>query len=174
MELLTVGKIGGTHHLKGAVKLYSNIGDQIYNIEGSKVILEFDSGESQILTVKTVAPLVAEKWIIDFEEITNKTEAGKLIKGFVKARRDLLGVEDDEYLLNDLLDMTVIDSKGVEIGKITSIFDTAAHEILEVESDKYEAMIPNIDEFVKEIDFEKKVMHVSLIEGMLETKKVKE
>ena len=27
MELLTVGKISGTHHLKGAVKIIANIGD---------------------------------------------------------------------------------------------------------------------------------------------------
>lgn len=169
-ELLVIGKIGGTHHLKGAVKLYSNVGEQIYNIEGNKVIVELTEEDRKILTVKEVSHLLGEKWIIEFEEITNKTDAGKLIKAFVKVRRDLLGIEEDEYLLNDLLKMSVIDQNGVLIGKVENIFDTAAHEILEVESDKYEAMIPNIDEFVKKIDFEKKEIYVELIEGMLEIK----
>lgn len=169
-QLLVVGKIGGTHHLKGAVKLYSNVGEQIFNIEGSKVIVELSEEDRKILTVKEVSPLLGDKWIIEFEEITNKTDAGKLIKAFVKVRRDLLGVEEDEYLLNDLLEMSVIDQNGVLIGKVENIFDTAAHEILEVESEKYEAMIPNIDEFVKKIDFEKKEIYVELIEGMLEIK----
>ncbi|MBP6063168.1 MAG: 16S rRNA processing protein RimM [Fusobacteriaceae bacterium] len=169
-ELLVIGKIGGTHHLKGAVKLYSNVGEQIFNIEGSKVIVELSEEDRKILTVKEVSPLLGDKWIIEFEEITNKTDAGKLIKAFVKVRRDLLGVEEDEYLLNDLLEMSVIDQNGVLIGKVENIFDTAAHEILEVESEKYEAMIPNIDEFVKKIDFEKKEIYVELIEGMLEIK----
>lgn len=169
-ELLVIGKIGGTHHLKGAVKLYSNVGEQIFNIEGSKVIVELSEEDRKILTVKEVSPLLGDKWIIEFEEITNKTDAGKLIKAFVKVRRDLLGVEEDEYLLNDLLEMNVIDQNGVLIGKVENIFDTAAHEILEVESEKYEAMIPNIDEFVKKIDFEKKEIYVELIEGMLEIK----
>lgn len=169
-ELLVIGKIGGTHHLKGAVKLYSNVGEQIFNIEGSKVIVELSEEDRKILTVKEVSPLLGDKWIIEFEEITNKTDAGKLIKAFVKVRRDLLGVEEDEYLLNDLLEMSVIDQNGVLIGKVENIFDTAAHEILEVESEKYEAMIPNIDEFVKKIDFEKKEIYVELIAGMLEIK----
>ena len=169
-ELLVIGKIGGTHHLKGAVKLYSNVGEQIFNIEGTKVIVELSEEDRKILTVKEVSPLLGDKWIIEFEEITNKTDAGKLIKAFVKVRRDLLGVEEDEYLLNDLLEMSVIDQNGVLIGKVENIFDTAAHEILEVESEKYEAMIPNIDEFVKKIDFEKKEIYVELIEGMLEIK----
>lgn len=171
MELLTIGKIGGTHHLKGAIKLLSNVGDALYKIEGSKVLVELSEDNIKMLTVKSVAPLVGDKWIMEFEEITNKTDAAKLTKAFIRARRDLLGIEEDEYLLNDLLEMEVINEEGLKIGKVVNIFDTAAHEILEVESEIQEAMIPNIDEFVKNIDFEKKIITVSLIEGMLENKK---
>lgn len=170
MELLVIGKIGGTHHLKGAVKIYSNVGEGIYNLENNKIIAQLENGENLILTVKSIAPLVGEKWIIEFEEIINKTEAGKLTKALIKVRRDILGVGDDEYLLNDLLDMTVKDETGRELGRVVNIFDTAAHEILEIESEKYEAMIPNISEFVKKIDFEKREIEVELIEGMLEEK----
>ncbi|MGL4253326.1 MAG: ribosome maturation factor RimM, partial [Fusobacteriaceae bacterium] len=112
-----------------------------------------------------------DRWIMEFEEITNKTDAGKLTKGFIKARRDLLGIGEDEYLMNDLLEMQVITEEGRDIGKVMNIFETAAHEILEVESETTEAMIPNIAEFVKEIDFEKGIIRVALIDGMLEEKK---
>lgn len=171
MELLTIGKIGGTHHLKGAVKIHSNIGDALRSVEGQKVMIELSPENIKMVTVKSVAPLVGDRWIMEFEEITNKTEAGKLTKGFIKARRDLLGIEEDEYLMNDLLEMRVVTEEGREIGKVMNIFETAAHEILEVESETTEAMIPNIDEFVKEIDFEKGIIRVALIEGMLEEKK---
>ncbi|MGL4687588.1 MAG: ribosome maturation factor RimM [Fusobacteriaceae bacterium] len=173
MELLTVGKIGGTHHLKGAVKLHSNIGEALYNIVDSKVLVEVPDGTSKMLTVKSIAPLVGEKWILEFVEITNKNDSGKLTKAFVKARRDVVGIEDDEYLLNDLLDMTVKDENGNIIGKIVNILDTAAHEVLEIETETTEGMIPNIPEFVKNICFEKKEIIVSVIEGMVENKKIK-
>ncbi|MGL5964150.1 MAG: ribosome maturation factor RimM [Fusobacteriaceae bacterium] len=171
MELLTIGKIGGTHHLKGAVKIHSNIGDALLSVVGQKVMIELSLENIKMVTVKSVAPLVGDRWIMEFEEITNKTDAGKLTKGFLKARRDLLGIEEDEYLMNDLLDMSVITEDGKDIGKVMNIFETAAHEILEVESETYEAMIPNINEFVTNIDFEKGIITVTLIDGMLEEKK---
>lgn len=108
---------------------------------------------------------------MEFEEITNKTEAGNLKNGFIKVRRELLGIGEDEYLLNDLLDMKAIDiDTDEELGTIVDIFETAAHDILVIESSKCEVMVPDIDEFVKKIDFDKRVIYVHLIEGMKEEK----
>jgi len=48
--------------------------------------------------------------------------------------------------------------------------ETAAHNILIVEDivNKNEIMIPQVDEFVKKIDFENNRIDVELIEGMRE------
>ncbi len=69
------------------------------------------------------------------------------------------------------MDMEVVDMKNNEtIGRVTDIFETAAHDILVVEDEKSEAMIPDIDEFVKKIDFDKRTIYVELIDGMREMK----
>ena len=69
------------------------------------------------------------------------------------------------------MDMEVVDMKNNEtIGRVTDIFETAAHDILVVEDEKSEAMIPDIDEFVKKIDFDKRTIFVELIDGMREMK----
>lgn len=170
MELLTIGKISGTHHLKGAVKITFNI-DNPSVLAGEKIIVAIDENDMRILTVKSVSPLVGNRWVAEFEEITNKTEAGNLKNGFIKIRREILGLDEDEYLLTDLVGMNVIDVKtGENIGKVKEIFDTAAHDILVVDSPEAEAMIPNIQEFVKNIDFEKREIRVELIEGLRELK----
>lgn len=170
MELLTIGKISGTHHLKGAVKITFNI-DNPSVLAGEKIIVAIDENDMRILTVKSVSPLVGNRWVAEFEEITNKTEAGNLKNGFIKIRREILGLDEDEYLLTDLVGMNVIDVKtGENIGKVKEIFDTAAHDILVVDSPEAEAMIPNIQKFVKNIDFEKREIRVELIEGLRELK----
>lgn len=169
MELFTVGKISGTHHLKGAVKIIANVSDARILV-GNRVIIDIQ-GEQKMVTITSVSPLVGNKWTVEFQEITNKTEAGKLKNGLIKVRRDILGIEDDEYLLNDLMDMKVIDLKSNEtIGTVTDIFETAAHDILVVEDEKSESMIPDIDEFVKKIDFENRTIYVELIDGMRDMK----
>lgn len=170
MELLTIGKISGTHHLKGAVKIISNI-ENTEILVGNRVVIEISENNQKILTVKSVSPLIANKWVVEFEEISNKTDAGNLKNGFIKIRRELLGIEDDEYLLNDLLNMKAIDfDNGEVLGKIVDIFETAAHDILVIESAKCEIMVPDIDEFVKKIDFDKREIFIHLIDGMKEEK----
>lgn len=170
MELLTIGKISGTHHLKGAVKVVSNI-ENIEMLLNNRIVVELGENNQRILTVKSASHLVGNKCVLEFEEITNKTEAGNLKNGFIKVRRELLGIGEDEYLLNDLLDMKAIDiDTDEELGTIVDIFETTAHDILVIESAKCEVMVPDIDEFVKKIDFDKRVIYVHLIEGMKEEK----
>ncbi|MGL5428299.1 MAG: ribosome maturation factor RimM, partial [Cetobacterium sp.] len=48
---------------------------------------------------------------------------------------------------------------------------TAAHDIYVIEDDEYETMIPDVEVFIKKIDFEKREILVSLIDGMREKKK---
>ncbi|NME36592.1 MULTISPECIES: ribosome maturation factor RimM [Fusobacterium] len=171
-ELVIIGKITGTHHLKGALKANINIGEE-EDLIGEKVLVEKPNGEKNIFTVKKISPLVGDKFILEFEEIENKTQGNLLQNSIIKVNRMVLGLEEDEYLLQDLLGMEVITLEDKNIGKVTEVFDTAAHEILVVETDETEALIPNIDTFIKEIDFENKKIIVELWEGMLEEKQTK-
>lgn len=170
MELLSIGRVSGTHHLKGAIKVTSNI-DSLEILVGNKVMIELPSGEIKILTVKKVSKMLDKKWIVEFEELTNKTDAGLIQNGVIKVRRDLLGIEEDEFLLNDVMGMKVVTEDGESIGEVVDVYETAAHDIYVVEDEEFETMIPDVDVFIKNIDFNKREILVSLIEGMRERKK---
>ena len=60
MELLTVGKISGTHHLKGAVKVVSNI-ENIEILLNNRIVVEVGENNQRILTVKSASHLVGNK-----------------------------------------------------------------------------------------------------------------
>lgn len=154
MDLVTIGKITGTHHLKGAVKANISLSEPEIII-GERVMVEKPNGEKKILSVVKLSNLVGDKVVIEFEEITNKTEGNLLAGGLIKINRDILGMAEDEYLLEDLLGMTVITSENENIGKVVDVFDTAAHDIIVVEDETTETLIPNIENFVKDIDFDK-------------------
>ena len=72
--------------------------------------------------------------------------------------------------LKTFLGMTVITAENESIGKVVDVFDTAAHDIIVVEDENTETLIPNIENFVKDIDFEKKEIYVKILEGMREVK----
>ncbi|MGL4358039.1 MULTISPECIES: ribosome maturation factor RimM [unclassified Cetobacterium] len=170
MDLLSVGRVSGTHHLKGAIKVTSNL-DDLEPLNGSKVMVELPSGDVKILTVKKASNMVDKKWILEFEELTNKTDANSIQNGVIKVRRDILGIEEDEFLANDVLGMKAITEDGENIGEVVDVYETAAHDIYVIEDDEYETMIPDVEVFIKKIDFEKREILVSLIDGMREKKK---
>ena len=172
MDLVTIGKITGTHHLKGAVKANISLSEPEIII-GERVMVEKPNGEKKILSVVKLSNLVGDKVVIEFEEITNKTEGNLLAGGLIKINRDILGMAEDEYLLEDLLGMTVITSENENIGKVVDVFDTAAHDIIVVEDENTETLIPNIENFVKDIDFDENKITVELLEGMREVKGAK-
>lgn len=169
MDLVTIGKITGTHHLKGAVKANISLSEPEIII-GERVMVEKPNGEKKILSVVKLSNLVGDKVVIEFEEITNKTEGNLLAGGLIKINRDILGMAEDEYLLEDLLGMTVITFENENIGKVVDVFDTAAHDIIVVEDETTETLIPNIENFVKDIDFDKNEIYVEILDGMRETK----
>jgi 16S rRNA processing protein RimM len=72
-------------------------------------------------------------------------------------------LDDDEYLVSDLIGLQVITDEGLQLGKIDEILPYPAHDILVIG----EVMIPLIKEFVKEIDPESNTVTVHLIPGMV-------
>ena len=152
-NLVNIGTIVGTHHLRGSVKITS-IFENIELIENERVLLEKND----------------KKAILDFEGIEN-IDAAKELNGYkVKIRRDLLPERnEDDFYVKDLFGIEVF-SENEKIGEVIDVMETAAHNILIIEDieTKKEIMVPLIDEFVTKIDFPNNRIEVSLIDGMRE------
>ena len=167
-NLVNIGTIVGTHHLRGSVKINS-IFENIELIENERVLLE-KNDKKKLLVVKNIKRLNDKKAILNFEEIDN-IDAAKELNGYkVKIRRDLLPKRDeDDFYLKDLFGIEVF-SENEKIGEVVDVMETAAHNILIIEDidTKKEIMVPLIDEFVAKIDFPNNRIEVILIDGMRE------
>jgi len=167
-NLINIGTIVGTHHLRGSVKINS-IFENIELIENERVLLEKDD-KKKLFVVKNVKRLNDKKAILDFEGIDN-IDAAKELNGYkVKIRRDLLPERnEEEFYVKDLFGIEVF-SENEKIGEVVDVMETAAHNILIIEDivTKKEIMIPLIDEFVTKIDFSNNRIEVTLIDGMRE------
>ncbi|WP_455045033.1 ribosome maturation factor RimM [Leptotrichia trevisanii] len=167
-NLVNIGTIVGTHHLRGSVKINS-IFENIELIENERVLLE-KNNKKKLLVVKNVKRLNDKKAILNFEGIDN-IDAAKELNGYkIKIRRDLLPERnEDDFYIKDLFGIEVF-SGNEKIGEIIDVMETAAHNILiieDIETEK-EIMVPLIDEFVTKIDFPNNRIEVSLIDGMRE------
>ena len=115
-NLINIGIIVGTHHLRGSVKINS-IFENIELIENERVLLE-KNDKKRLFVVKNVKRLNDKKAILDFEGIDN-INAAKELNGYkVKIRRDLLPERnEDEFYVKDLFGIEVF-SGNEKIGEI--------------------------------------------------------
>lgn len=103
---------------------------------------------------------------VKLEGITSTEVAESLKWEYVSVPEgDRPELEDDEFLVGDLLGMTVCEVTGEELGVVDEIMDSPAHEILVVG----EIMIPLVEEFVTAIDLDTNRITVHLIPGMRPT-----
>jgi len=95
---------------------------------------------------------------------------------------ELEELPEGEHYVRDIIGYTVVDiastndsasafasSWGTEIGVLTDVIQNTAQSILEVSREEGRpVLIPAVDEFLKNIDDENKVIEVELIPGFLE------
>lgn len=68
-----------------------------------------------------------------------------------------------EYLVSDLVGMSVRSMDGMELGRVEEVLPYPAQDILKIG----DLLIPMVDEFVAEVDIDKRLITVNLLPGML-------
>ncbi len=67
------------------------------------------------------------------------------------ARSALPPPEENEFYWSDLIGLSAVNREGVELGKVDSLMETGAHDVLVVKG-KREHLIPFVDRFVGKVD----------------------
>ena len=164
MEKIKIGKIVNTVGLKGEVKVY-NYSDSIEIYETIESIYV----EDRLTVIENVR---AQKNMVILKlEGADDRNAAEALRG-----KDLYITEDDlpelpegQYYVRDLIGMSVTDEDVNLLGHVTDVLQNTAQDIFEVESENgKKLLIPKVDQFVLDIDAEKREITVRLIEGMLD------
>jgi 16S rRNA processing protein RimM len=82
------------------------------------------------------------------------------------ANKEDITLEDDEIWASDLIDCEVYD-KGVLIGTVSDFYNQGVQDLLVVNHNGKDIMIPYVDAFIKNKDVENKRIDVELIEGFI-------
>lgn len=145
-----MGRIAAPFGVKGWVKI------QPYS-EDPGALMDFESwrvgrGEQHThYTVEAVqdhgTALVAKLGGID------DRDAAYALRGqeVAVAKRDLPPPEENEFYWSDLIGLTVINREGVELGKVASLMETGAHDVLVIKGQR-EHLIPFVAAFVGIVD----------------------
>lgn len=161
MNYIYIGDIVNTHGINGEVKILSHFkfkssvfikGTFLY-VGKDKIKLEINSYRKH-----KVFDMVTFVGIDDINDVLKYKGEGVYI--------DKNEVKIDGILNEDLIDMEVF-GNGSFVGHVTDILNNGLYDILVVENDNCKSLVPNISEFVLNIDVDSKRIDINVIEGLI-------
>ncbi|MEL6503370.1 MAG: ribosome maturation factor RimM [Pseudomonadota bacterium] len=122
--------IGGTHGVRGEVRVKSFTGDP--EAMGDYGPLHLEDGRT--LTVLSTRPSKTVL-IVRFKEITSREQAAALNGQNLYVDRASLpdDKDEDEFYITDLMGLDVVDTDGKSIGTVIAVPDFGAGDLLEIQ-----------------------------------------
>ena len=156
---IMLGHISGLYGVRGWVKVFSYT-KPITNIFNYSPWQLYQYGQWQTLSVcegKTHGKGI----IARLETIHDRDEAARLLGADIMISRSQLPTAPiNEYYWVDLIDLTVINHKGVKLGQVDYMLETGANDVIVVKG-KRERLIPFVlGRVVLEVDLVGRVLRV--------------
>lgn len=167
IERLQVGVITQTHGIRGEVKVFPTTDDVNRFKKLKEVVLD---NEKEQLTMTIAGVKFFKQYVIlkfkGYDSI-NEIEKYKGARLFV-SRDKAVKLQKDEYFIADLIGMQIITEDGAPLGFLKNVLTTGANDVYVVETpEEKEVLLPAIKECVKNIDMEKALITVHIMEGLL-------
>ena len=168
MEYTSIGKILNFHGIKGEAKVgFSNQS----LISNAKKVYVGQNEEKKELNVSSIR-FHKNFAIIKFKEINSINELIEF-KGsniYMSKETVVKSLDENEFLIDDLIGLKAFDNEENYIGEITEIQKSSANDILCIKSPdekKDLILVPFVSELVPIVDIKTKKVIIKPIEGLL-------
>lgn len=163
-QLIKVGKLTRVHGLKGALVVN---GDNLQNVEIKKsgfLFIEINNIPTPFF-IEDVK-MVGKNLVIDFEGI-NTIEAAK---GFINKEiyADEKNISIRKNQSNKLQGYDLIDEIKGNLGKVNELIVLPKQQLLSVQINEEETLLPYTEAFVKKIDHKAKIVYYCAPDGLFD------
>ncbi len=168
-ECVEIAYIAKGHGLRGEVKAVFDVHDITEYKKGMKVYLA--KKDAALVPVKITQMRISndKHAILAFEEISDRNQADALRGSTLYYPQALLPkLSEGHFYYFELIGFSIVDKKLGKLGTVQEIVDADSQEIMVMDYQEKEVLIPMNDEFVGTINREKKEISTSLPDGLLE------
>lgn len=163
---ISIGKITNFFGIKGEARVGF---DNINQVKSARIVYLMDDVSKRKLKIKSVR-FHKNFAIIKFDEIDDINELiqykGQRI--FISKNEALSKLDENEFLINDLLNCEVFDEKDEKIGVVASISNNGSQDLLNIKNLIGQINpVPFVDEFFPVVDIKNKKIIIKPIEGLL-------
>jgi 16S rRNA processing protein RimM len=167
-ELVPVGKIIGTHGIKGLLKVFSYSGNIESLQQAGTAFLRGKDGVLRDYIVKSVSPH-AGGFILGLNNFSDINQVLSLNGSELCLKQsDLPTPGEDEYYWRDLIGLSVHIDNGELLGTLVDIFETGSSDIYVVRGESKEFLIPAIADVIAHVDIAGGKMIITPLDGLLD------
>ena len=170
-EMLRVGVISSTHGVRGEVKVYPTTDDSERFLDLDQVTL--DTGREQITLEIQNVKFFKNMVILKFKGYDNINDIEKYKgKDLLIHRDQAVELKEDEYFVTDLMGLKVVSEEGTVLGILKEVIPTGANDVYVVQPENgKELLLPAIKDCILNVDLEKGIMTIHLMDGLLDLSK---
>jgi 16S rRNA processing protein RimM len=131
-DLLRVGKILTPHGVRGMLKIisYMQNPNDLFRFNLMKVVND-KVGNVKIKMLNSIGDAT---FICSVDGVATRTDAEKLVKNFLFINKaELPDLDENEFYIEDLKGMQVVDVNDEHIGVINALYNFGAGDIIEIE-----------------------------------------
>ena len=163
-----LGYIMKTHGTKGHVVAFFDV-DFPEEYDELESVFLLINGKLVPFFIDDLNPQDRSRSIIKFEDVKTVADAEKL-KGtaIYLPLNQLPELEEDQFYFHEVIGYTVVDEQLGELGTVQTFFDLPNQDLLAMEYQGHEVLIPVQDEIVLRTSKEERKIYVNLPEGLLE------
>ena len=166
-EYFEIGQIVNTFGIKGEVKVnpFTDDVEQFERLKSILVVKNKQLVEIEIENVRYQKHLV----ILKLKNIDDMNTAEKLKGCYIKInRKDARKLPEGTYFIADIIGSQVITDDGQILGKVDDIYNTGSNDIYVVKDELgKQILLPGIKDVILDIDVEKQIVTVHLLEGLV-------
>ena len=164
--MITIGRVIKARGLYGEIKVevLSNIYERFKSIR--RISLELVSNEVIQFDVE-YSRVIGNNNFLKLNGINNREEAENLIGAYIEITPDSVApLDDNSYYIFDLEGMDVFDSENKKIGSVKRVEQYPSNNVIVIENETEEVLVPAIKEFISEVDIKAKKITVNLPAGL--------
>lgn len=163
-----LGYIVRTHGTKGQVVAFFDV-DFPEEYDEMESVFLLINGKLVPFFIDDLNPQDKGKSIIKFEDVNTVADAEKL-KGvsLYLPLNQLPELDEDQFYFHEVIGYTVVDEQLGELGTVETFFDLPNQDLLAMNYQGHEVLIPVQDEIVLRTDKAERKIYVNLPEGLLD------
>ena len=163
-QSLPIGKVVKAHGLSGHLKVLP-YGETFSTLSAEeKITANLPDGTSLTLTVAEISPH-QKTFLLISREIGTVEEAHRLVGAELCVPESRLPpTAPDEFYWYQLIGLEVVNTEGQKLGTLEEIIETGSNDVYVVRRGREEILVPAIEEVVRDVDLQRRLMTVDLPE----------